>query len=137
MKKSIKLVSTFLLGLVLLSPFSQAISVDDGIAERIAKVGSVCVEGDACAASLTVAASGPKSGEEIYNSFCLACHASGAAGAPKFRDAESWASRLSAGLESMYTNSINGKGAMPPKGLCMDCSDDEIKATVDYMIEGL
>lgn len=137
MKKLIQLASVSVLGLILVSPFSVANSVEDGIAGRIAKVGSVCIEGDACAANLTVAAAGPQSAEDVYNSFCMGCHASGAAGAPKFRDAESWAPRLSAGLESMYANSISGKGAMPPKGLCMSCSDEEIKATVDYMIEGL
>jgi cytochrome c5 len=112
-------------------------TVEDGIAERIQPVGTVCVKGDDCASNLSVAAAEAKSGEEIYNTSCLACHASGAAGAPKFRDAAQWAPRLAAGLESLYTNSINGMGAMPAKGLCMACSDEELKSAVDYMIEGL
>jgi len=116
---------------------AAAASIEEGIAERIKPVGTVCVKGDDCASNLTVAAAGTKSGEEVYNTYCLACHASGAAGAPKFRNADDWTTRLTAGLDSLYSNSIDGKGAMPAKGLCMTCSDDEIKSAVDYMIEGL
>lgn len=137
MKKLVSLANISLLALMFSSPFSLALSVDEGIAERIAQPGSVCLEGDACAENLTVASAGPKSGEDVYNGFCLACHASGAAGAPKYRETGDWTERLSAGLDTVYANAINGKGAMPPKGLCMKCSDDEIKAAVDHMIEGL
>ncbi|MGB2105947.1 MAG: c-type cytochrome, partial [Porticoccaceae bacterium] len=45
------------------------------------------------------------------------------------------ADRLTKGIETVYANAINGIGAMPAKGLCMDCSDDEIIATIDYMLE--
>ena len=126
-----------LLSTTLFSTQIQAGAVEDGIASRIQAVGSVCVEGEDCAKALTVAAAGPKSAEEVYNTGCLACHASGAAGAPKFRDAADWSTRLAGGLESIYGNAINGKGGMPAKGLCPTCSDDEIKSAVDYMIEGL
>lgn len=119
------------------SAILQAGSVEDGIASRIQAVGSVCVEGDKCAEALTVAAAGPKSAEDVYNTGCLACHASGAAGAPKFRIAADWTDRLSQGIDTVYANAINGKGSMPAKGLCPTCSDAEIKAAVDYMIEGL
>ena len=111
--------------------------VEDAIAERIKPVGSVCVAGDDCAKGLLLAAAGPKSGEEVYNSSCLACHSSGAVGAPKFRNAGDWAGRLAAGLDTVYANAIAGIGNMPAKGRCMSCSDDEIKASIDYMIEGL
>lgn len=127
-----------LLSLVIaFSAFANAGSVEDAIAERIKPVGSVCVAGDDCAKGLLLAAAGPKSGEEVYNQSCLACHSSGAAGAPKFRNAGDWAARLAAGLDTVYANAIGGIGAMPAKGLCMSCSDDEIKAAIDHMIEGL
>lgn len=114
-------------------------SQEDVVAERIKSIGDVCVEGDDCAKSLTVASAGgaAKSAEDIYNTGCAACHTSGAAGAPKYRNAGDWADRLSAGLDTVYSNAINGKNGMPPKGLCPSCSDDEIKSAVDYMIEGL
>lgn len=140
------MLSTFKFGmalsalLVLTVSFSsvlQADAVEDGIASRIQAVGTVCIEGDDCAKAITVAAAGPRSVEDIYNTGCLACHTSGAAGAPKFRNAGDWSARLSQGLDMVYGNAINGKGAMPAKGLCSNCSDDEIKSVVDYMIEGL
>ena len=114
-------------------------SPEDVVAERIKAVGTVCVEGDDCAKNLAKAnaSNEPKTTEEIYKSGCSSCHDPGTAGAPKFRDAADWGDRLAAGLDSVYSNAINGQGAMPPKGVCPTCSDDEIKAAVDYMIEGL
>lgn len=141
--KLVQVVSQYKLAIVsVLIAFSMvgnanAGSIEDAIADRIKAVGSVCVAGDDCAKGLLLAAAGPKSGEEVYNQSCLACHSSGAAGAPKFRNAGDWAARLAAGLDTVYANAIGGIGAMPAKGLCMSCSDDEIKAAVDHMIEGL
>ena len=126
-----------MLAATLTSAVLQAGSVEDGIVSRIHAVGSICIEGEDCAKALTVAAAGPRSAEDVYNKGCLACHASGAAGAPKFRIASDWTARLALGTESLYSNAINGKGAMPARGLCPNCSDDEVKAAVDYMIEGL
>ena len=77
-----------------------------------------------------------RSGEEIYNNYCTACHQTGAAGAPKLDATSEWQSRLDEkGREKLYQNSINGFNAMPPKGTCSDCSDAEMKIAVDYMLE--
>ena len=121
---------------LVLAGFASA-NLEESIADRIAPVGTVCLQGEACAASVQVAAAGPRSGEDVYNTNCLACHSTGAAGAPKSRVAADWEARLANGKESLYENSINGLNAMPARGLCGTCSDDEIKAAVDYMIEGL
>ena len=123
--------------LLVWASLASAGQVEDAIVERIKPVGTVCVAGEPCAAGLTLASAGAKSGEEVYNTSCLACHASGAAGAPKYRNQGDWAGRLAGGLDAVYANAINGKGAMPAKGLCMSCSDAEIKAAVDHMIKGL
>ena len=77
---------------------------------------------------------GPKSGDEIYNSSCAACHATGAAGAPKLGDTAAWAPRIAQGMDALVSNAINGLNAMPPKGLCMTCSDADLKAAVEYMV---
>jgi len=137
--KKIKMIvcAMAMLAATLTSAVLQAGSVEDGIVSRIHAVGSICIEGEDCAKALTVAAAGPRSAEDVYNKGCLACHASGAAGAPKFRIAADWTARLALGTELLYSNAINGKGAMPARGLCPNCSDDEVKAAVDYMIEGL
>ena len=107
------------------------------IEERIKPVGSICLEGDSSCGSAVAASSagGATSGEDIYNTNCMACHTTGAAGAPKIGDGADWESRMAKGIEQVYTNAIVGINGMPAKGLCMSCSDDEIKATVDYMIE--
>jgi cytochrome c5 len=80
------------------------------------------------------ASTGPKDGPTIYNSVCGACHNSGAAGAPKVDDKGAWAPRVAQGKDALYKSAIGGKGAMPAKGGAADLSDDEIKATVDYIL---
>lgn len=73
-------------------------------------------------------------GEATYNSRCAACHVSGVANAPKLGDKEAWAPRIATGEEAMMATVMKGKGAMPPKGACGDCSDEDLKAAVDYMV---
>ncbi|MTI14247.1 cytochrome c5 family protein [Sansalvadorimonas verongulae] len=108
------------------------------IAERIAPVGEVCLEGQPCATAAPVVAvsSGPRSGESVYNSFCTACHTVGVLGAPKKGDDAGWQAKLAAAgsYNQLLTNAIKGVGsAMPPKGTCADCSDDEISGAIQYM----
>lgn len=105
------------------------------IEERIRPVGSVCLEGDSSCGSAVAVATGPRSAEEIYKSTCHTCHDAGVGGAPKIGDQADWKARLGKGIEQVYAHAINGFNAMPPKGTCMNCSDDEIKETVDYMIK--
>lgn len=71
-------------------------------------------------------------GKKLYEAACQACHATGAAGAPKFGDKAAWAPRLKKGLDVLHTNAIKGINAMPPKG-GSTASDEEVKAAVDYM----
>ena len=72
-------------------------------------------------------------GAAIYNSACMACHASGAAGAP-IPGSDAWAERAAKGADALVASAINGLGIMPPKGGRADFSDDDIKAAVDYML---
>ncbi len=71
----------------------------------------------------------------VYQQSCFACHATGAAGAPVLGDAEAWEARMEKGMDTVMSNVINGMNAMPAKGLCIDCSDDDLRAIVDYMLE--
>ena len=125
--------------LALVSMNAVAESLEDQIAERIKPVGSVCVQGEDCGdvavASAAPAGGGePRAAEDIYNTACAACHTSGAGGAPVNGDVAAWTDRIAKGNDTLYDHVINGFNAMPAKGLCMDCSDDELKATVDYMV---
>lgn len=106
-------------------------------ADRTKPVGEVCMAGDPCAAAAvaTAGAGEPRSGEQVYSTKCFTCHATGAAGAPKLGDAAAWEARVAErGVDGMYTSAISGFKAMPAKGLCMDCSDEEIKASVDHIL---
>ena len=113
---------------------------DDKIIERIAPAGSVCVVGDSCAGGLAVASTAGNSAsqdpQQTYNTYCVACHGSGANNSPIMGDAAAWQPRLEKGLDTLYENAINGfnNNAMPAKGLCMSCSDEDVMATVDYIL---
>jgi cytochrome c5 len=106
---------------------------------RIAPVGEVCLQGDTgCGGPAVAASSGPRSGEEVYNAACMACHTTGAGGAPKLGDVAAWADRIAKGNEVLYASGVNGVPGtgMIAKGGCMNCSDEEIHAAVDYMVAG-
>jgi len=79
-------------------------------------------------------AAAPKSGEQVYNASCMACHVAGVAGAPKLGDKAAWAPRIAKGMDSLLASATNGLNAMPPKGTCMACSSDELQAAVEYMV---
>ncbi len=74
-------------------------------------------------------------GEAIYNQACMACHMTGAAGAPIRGNADHWAERMGQGMDTLYDHAINGIGAMPPKGGNMSLSDDDVRAATDFLVE--
>ncbi len=93
------------------------------VAARLQKVGTVEIRD----------ANRPlKTGEEVYKAQCTACHATGAAGAPKFEDAAAWAPRIKTGLDALVHSALTGKGAMAPQG-GGDFDDTEIARSVVYM----
>jgi cytochrome c5 len=73
-------------------------------------------------------------GEEVYNTVCMSCHTSGAAGAPVIGNNSQWSDRLAKGKDALYASAINGIGIMPAKGGVSSLSDNEIKSAVDYIL---
>jgi len=135
--------TTLLIGLTMslfsVSGFAQNLS-EAAIAERISPVGNVYLDGEIATASQGTDSdepAGPRSGEKIYNTYCVACHGTGAAGAPKKGDANAWQERVAQGPETLIKHAIAGLNAMPARGTCGDCSDDEIAATVEFLTKGL
>ena len=115
-----------------------AIASADDVAERIKRVGNVCLEGADCASAAvasTAVTTVVASVESNFNKSCATCHNSGVAGAPKYADAVAWAPRIEKGMDILYASTINGlPPAMPQKGMCFSCSDDDLRALVDYMV---
>ncbi len=116
--------------------FASSVSQEeyDAIAQRIKPVGDVYLVG---AEPVVAEPTGPRDGVTVYNTFCSACHTSGVSDAPIKGDADAWAPRIAQGMDVLSDHAINGFNAMPAKGACMDCSDDEIIAAIEHMIEGL
>lgn len=133
------MISSCIVALVAAAGAALAQTLDEQIAERIAPPSESCMAGEACAATVPAAVQlggAARSGKAIYTKSCSVCHSAGVAGAPKYTDVAAWAPRITKGIDTLYTHAINGFNAMPAKGLCMDCSETEVKAAVDYMVEG-
>ena len=99
----------------------------DAVAARIQPVGKVELSAGGAGGGAM------RAPEELVKSACLACHATGAAGAPKIGDKAAWAPRIKTGAEAMLKSVLNGKGAMPAKGGAADASDFELARAVVYM----
>lgn len=82
-----------------------------------------------------VAAMAERDGATVYNTKCLACHMTGAAGAPKVGMADQWAPRAAKGMDALLATAKSGVGAMPPMGTCMDCTDGEMTAAIQHMLD--
>ncbi|AIA74419.1 c-type cytochrome [Vreelandella sp. 21] len=137
-----KLIMSGLAALGVMAGTSGAYAQDaarDAIAERLAPVGQLCLQGQDCGtAAAPAAASGGGDeidGEGIYNNICMACHETGAAGAPVRADEAAWAERTEQGFATLLEHAINGIGAMPARGGNPNLSDEEMEAAVAYMVE--
>ena len=93
---------------------------------------------EAAAATATSPVAGPgnnnREAADIVNRYCLTCHGRGLYNAPKIGDAEAWQIKLVEGREHLWQVVLHGEKAMPPRGNCHECSDDELRAAMDYLI---
>lgn len=99
------------------------------------EAGRAAAEAEAAAVEeAELAFDGSTDGEMIYNQVCAVCHSSGAAGAPTLAPAD-WSDRIDKGRDELLASAINGLGAMPPRGGRSDLSDEQVAASVDYMLD--
>jgi cytochrome c5 len=98
---------------------------DEAVARRLQPVGSVLIK-DASAPVVL------RTGEQVYQAQCSACHATGVAGSPKFGDAAAWAPRVKTGYEALLGSALKGKNAMTAQGGGA-FSDYEIGRAVVFM----
>jgi cytochrome c5 len=108
---------------------SDAVGNGDDVESRIAPVAKIEMQaggGDG----------GVKDGKTVYNTVCAGCHGAGVMGAPKFGDKAAWGGRIGQGMATLTNHAINGFKAMPARGGAASLSDDEVKAAVQYMVDG-
>lgn len=108
----------------------------EAIAARLMPDGLVNIQGQNNATPIqTVDAARPeRGGNEIFNLYCSVCHATGAAGAPKFGCVSAWGKRTAKGFAVLLQHAKNGFHFMPAKGTCLDCSEGELEDAMHYMI---
>ncbi len=109
----------------------------DEISARLEPFGSVCRAGDDCGATDASVSSGQMSGQQVYDQFCFVCHTTGVGGAPKVGEAADWTDRTGKGMDELMASTLNGLNAMPAKGTCMNCSDEELSEAVAYMLDSV
>ena len=112
-------------------------STDESAADSSGTAGTTVVAAAAPAAPASTPAAAvaiDEAGEKIYKQYCFACHLTGVAEAPKTGDTEAWAPRAATGFDALFTNVVNGKGAMPPRSGFPHLSDDELKAGIRYLL---
>ncbi|MBN9230172.1 MAG: cytochrome c5 family protein [Legionella sp. 40-6] len=122
----------FFLILFLLQTLSYAIneSEHENMLERLQPVGNVYL-----AQNTEKTVVKKSKGQEIYEQHCIVCHNDGLAGAPKFRNAQDWKSRLAEKkLNELVASAVKGLNAMPAKGTCIECSEEDLKAALTYML---
>ena len=104
-------------------PAAGAVNIEQSTAERIQKIGMV---------EIRDANREMKTGKQVFDAQCTACHSTGAAGAPKFGDAGAWGPRIKTGFASLLNSALHGKGAMGAQG-GGDFDDFEVARAVVYM----
>ena len=131
---------------------SAQATTDEAIERRIQPVAVVCIQGDPCDPAIAAAsnaantvastdaaepaaASAGRSADEIITKHCGVCHTTGLVGAPITGETAVWQERADAkgGLEGLLATSITGLNAMPPKGTCSDCTDEELMGAIKSM----
>ncbi len=110
------------------------------MSSRLSSSIAVCLEGQSCGqatAMNVVTTAGSRSAESIYTTGCAACHDGGIAGAPMIGNKSQWEARQAKGYEMLVNNAYNGINGMPAKGLCVDCTKEEIDIAVQYMLDSI
>ena len=126
--------------------FSNGQTDFESVVRNIEPVGQLCLLGQKCSggnAAVTQVVATP--GVAAAPAFdvaatdqmsCFTCQSTGAARAPITGDTEVWEEKLAKGIDSVLANAITGVGVMPAKGICMTCSDDNLRSLIDYRVSG-
>lgn len=133
------------------NPPPQSPDAGKVVAQRIAPVGGVyagdtgraamaaAADAAAKAAASQVAYGGTTDGKTIFGNLCHSCHETGVAGAPKVGDKAEWGPRIAQGVDTLVKHAIDGftgkTGTMPPKGGNPALNEEQVKATVEWMID--
>jgi len=132
-------------------PPEQSPKAAEAVVARVAPIGAVYAgdtgraamqaaqEQAKAAAASQVAYGGTTDGKEIFGQLCHTCHETDAGGAPKISDKAVWAPRVAQGLDTLVKHALEGytgkSGIMPPKGGNPSLTDEQVKATVQWMVD--
>tara|TARA_Y200000002_G_C22432653_1_gene558721 strand:- start:86 stop:484 length:399 start_codon:yes stop_codon:yes gene_type:complete len=89
----------------------------------------------ACSGESAEMAANAHPGQSTYNEACISCHNPGISGAPRLGDTDAWQARAAKGRQTLVNSTINGLNSMPAKGMCWQCTDEDLGDAVDYILE--
>lgn len=104
---------------------------EEAVAERLKPVGNVKVSGVEAVKAVKKGLT-PKT---IYTKYCATCHESGILNAPKIGNKADWDKRMAKGFDTVLKHAIEGYNNMPAMGTCYKCTEDDIKASIEYMLK--
>ncbi len=111
----------------------RAVTVPVASVEVVAAAAPAAV---AVVAAPVVAAAPAFDAAAAYQMSCFACHSTGVAGAPKTGDKTAWDQKMAKGIDAVVANTMNGINAMPAKGMCMTCTEDNMRTLIQFMLDG-
>ncbi|MBU1282450.1 c-type cytochrome [Pseudomonas sp. NPDC079086] len=89
----------------------------------------------ASALMLSLSVQAAQDPEAVYARACGVCHGGQIPTAPQRGDKAAWEPRLAKGTDALVQSVTNGLNAMPPRGLCMDCTAEDYQAVIKLMTE--
>jgi cytochrome c5 len=118
-----------------LSIWALSPSARQAIEARIKPIGEVNVAKQDSPNPEATAGVQESPGKATYEQYCSVCHQDGIAAAPKFRNAENWKPRLDKEtIDELVASATKGLNAMPMKGTCVECTDEDLKNAIQYML---
>lgn len=79
----------------------------------------------------------PQAGKKIFKEFCATCHDKKPLidiRAPRLGDKAAWNMKRKMGMPALLNITIMGVGAMPSRGGCFECSDEQLRETIQYIL---
>lgn len=118
-------------GLWAIRSWLESVSVDAPV-KAAAPAATTAAAPAASAAPATPAVA--RTGEQVFNMVCTACHTAGILNAPKIDDKAAWEPRAAKGLSGLLASSTTGLNQMPAKGGDPSLTEQELSEAITYML---
>lgn len=120
-------------GLWAIRTWLETVSVDAPVKAAAAPAATTTTAAAPAASTAPTAPAVARTGEQVFNTVCTACHTAGILNAPKIDDKAAWEPRAAKGLQGLLASSTAGLNQMPAKGGDPSLTEQELSDTIIYM----